>query len=273
MNDLFIHLHIPKTGGTTLRDIIQYQYKSTKILTIPTLSESKNIINNLSHNRMKYLDIIQGHLQYGIHEKLNRNIKYFTIIRDPIKRILSTYYYIINQPNNPQNLSNAKKTMSIYDYINSGINPFLINGQTQLIAGNECSIDDPYIKSSELLEIAKNNINENFIFAGITEKFDESILLLKRMLNWKSPYYSKANQTKNKPDYNKIDINVRDFIKEHNQLDIDLYNYVRKLINKKIDEAGNDFLIELNRYRKINSIINPIFGYNRAKRFLSKYFN
>ena len=96
MENLLIYLHIPKTGGTTLRDIIQYQYKSNKILTIPTLSESKDIINNLSLDREKQLDIIQGHLQYGIHKKLNRNIKYFTMLRDPIKRILSTYYYIIS---------------------------------------------------------------------------------------------------------------------------------------------------------------------------------
>ena len=40
MNDLIIHLHIPKTGGTTLRDIIQRQYLSKNILTIPTLEKS-----------------------------------------------------------------------------------------------------------------------------------------------------------------------------------------------------------------------------------------
>ena len=78
------------------------------LLILCFLTTSKDIINNVSLNREKQLDIIQGHLQYGIHKKLNRNIKYFTILRDPIKRILSTYYYIINQPNNPQNFSSYK---------------------------------------------------------------------------------------------------------------------------------------------------------------------
>jgi len=267
MDYLLIYLHIPKTGGTTFRDIIYRQYPSNNILTIPTLNQSNSIINNLSLNREKELDIIQGHLKYGIHESLNKDIKYFTIFRDPIKRVLSTYYYIISQPNNPQNLSNNKKTMSIYDYINSGVNPFLINGQTQLIAGKKCLINDPLIQSDELLKMAKNNINKNFIFTGTTEKFDESILLIKRILNWKNPYYSIANRTKIKPDYNSIDIEIRNFIKEHNRLDIDLYNYVNRSINKKILEAGNDFVKDLKRFKKINSIINPIFGLNRAKRF------
>ena len=270
MNYLLIYLHIPKTGGTTLRDIIYRQYPSKNILTIPTLNESKSIINNLSRNREKQLDIIQGHLQHGIHESLEKNIKYFTIIREPIKRVLSTYYYIISQPNNPQNLSNNKNTMSIYEYINSGINPFLINGQTQLIAGKKCSINDPLIKSNELLTMAKDNINKNFIFTGTTEQFDESILLLKRILNWKSPYYSRANRTKNKPDYSKIEAEIRGFIEDHNQLDIDLYNYVNKSIDNRIKEAGDNFARDLKHFKRINSIINPIFGLSRAKRFFFK---
>ena len=270
MNDLIIHLHIPKTGGTTLRDIVNRQYSSENILTIPTIDKSKNIVGALSSNKINQLEVIQGHLKYGIHNHFDRTAKYFAIMREPVDRVLSSYYYVISQEGNPQNLSNTKKTMSIYEYINSGINPFLINGQTQLIAGNTCSIDDPLIKSNELLDIAKENINKNFILTGTTEKFYESILLLKRMLNWKSPYYSRANRTKNKPDYSKIEAEIRGFIEDHNQLDIDLYNYVNKSIDNKIKEAGDNFARDLKHFKRINSIINPIFGLSRAKRFFFK---
>ena len=272
MNDLIIHLHIPKTGGTTLRDIVNRQYSSRNIFTIPTIDKAKIMVDTLSPNNIKQLEIIQGHLKYGLHNSFERNAKYFAIMRDPIHRVLSTYYYITSQDGNPQNLSNTNKRMSIFEYINSGINPFLINGQTQLIAGKSCSIDDPLIKSNELLLIAKENIKRNFIFLGTTEQFDESIVLLKKILNWHSPYYSRANRTKNKPDYNKVDNEIRNYIKEHNQLDIDLYNYVKELINNRINEAGKDFINELNRFKSINSIINPIFGFSRVKRLFSKYF-
>ena len=270
MNDLIIHLHIPKTGGTTLRDIVNRQYSNEKVITIPTIGESKNIIEGLSQKKINKLEIIQGHLKYGLHNNFDRSSKYFAIMRKPVDRVLSSYYYVISQSENPQNLGNARKTMSIYEYINSGINPFLINGQTQLIAGNTCSIDDPLIKSNELLETAKKNIVNNFILTGTTEKFYESILLLKKILNWKSPYYSRANRTKNKPDYSKVGTEIRNFIKEHNQLDIDLYNYVNRLIDKKIIEAGSGFVKDLKRFKRINSIINPVFGLSRAKRFFFK---
>ena len=89
---------------------------------------------------------------------------------------------------------------------------------------------------------------------------------------WKSPYYSRANKTKNKPDYKKIDKKIRDFIKDHNQLDINLYNYVKKSINDKINEGSINFKDELNHFKNINAIINPIFAFSRARRFLSKSF-
>jgi len=270
MNDLIIHLHIPKTGGTTLRDIVNRQYSNESILTIPTIGESKNIIETLSKDRINQLAIIQGHLKYGLHNNIDRSVKYFAIMREPVDRVLSSYYYVISQSGNPQNLSSAKKTMSIYEYINSGINPFLINGQTQLISGNTCSIDDPLIKSNKLFDTAKKNINNNFILTGTTERFIESILLFKKLLNWKAPYFSRANRTKNKPDYSKVKSEIRNFIKEHNQLDIDLYNYVNQSIDKKIIEAGSDFGKNLKRFKRINSIINPIFGLSRAKRFFFK---
>ena len=55
MNDLIIHLHIPKTGGTTLRDIIQRQYLSKNILTIPTLEESENILETVPSVKINQL--------------------------------------------------------------------------------------------------------------------------------------------------------------------------------------------------------------------------
>ncbi|MAS77967.1 MAG: hypothetical protein CMG15_04900, partial [Candidatus Marinimicrobia bacterium] len=63
-----------------------------------------------------------------------------------------------------------------------------------------------------------------------------------------------------------------DFIKDHNQLDINLYNYVKKSINDKINEGSINFKDELNHFKNINAIINPIFGFSRARRFFSKSF-
>ena len=57
--------------------------------------------------------------------------------------------------------------MTIYDYVQSGVNPFLINGQTQLISGKTCDIDNPIIESEELFSLAKENIKNDFLFTPL----------------------------------------------------------------------------------------------------------
>ena len=272
MKDLFIHLHIPKTGGTTLRDIIQRQYQSEKILMIPKLDESEDILKEVSTSQINQLKLIQGHLKYGIHNHFHRRAKYFAIIRDPINRVLSTYYYVLSQKNNPQNLSTSNNQMTIYDYVQSGVNPFLINGQTQLISGKTGNIDNPIIKSEELFSLAKENIANDFLFLGITEMFDETILILKNMLGWHMPYYSIANRTKNKPNYDAVDPTVISFLKEHNQLDVKLYNITKTSLLNKIVEENDIFQNRINKFKKINKLLNPLFSYSRAIRLIRKYF-
>lgn len=272
MKDLFIHLHIPKTGGTTLRDIIQRQYRAEKILMIPKLEESENILKEVSTSQINQLKLIQGHLKYGIHNHFHRRAKYFAIIRDPINRVLSTYYYVLSQKNNPQNLSTSNNQMTIYDFVQSGVNPFLINGQTQLISGKTGEIDNPIIESEELFSLAKENIENDFLFLGITEMFDETILILKNMLGWHMPYYSIANRTKKKPNYDAVNPTIISFIKEHNQLDIKLYNITKTSLLNRIAEENNIFQNRINKFKKINRLLNPLFSYSRAIRLIRKYF-
>lgn len=270
--DLFIHLHIPKTGGTTLRDIIQRQYRSEKILMIPKLEESENILKEVSTSQINQLKLIQGHLKYGLHNHFHRRAKYFAIIRDPINRVLSTYYYVLSQKNNPQNLSTSNNQMTIYDFVQSGVNPFLINGQTQLISGKTGEIDNPIIESEELFSLAKENIENDFLFLGITEMFDETILILKNMLGWHMPYYSIANRTKKKPNYDAVNPTIISFIKEHNQLDIKLYNITKTSLLNRIAEENDIFQNRINKFKKINRLLNPLFSYSRAIRLIRKYF-
>tara|TARA_B100000470_G_scaffold12375_1_gene8565 strand:+ start:4188 stop:5015 length:828 start_codon:yes stop_codon:yes gene_type:complete len=272
MKDLFIHLHIPKTGGTTLRDIIQRQYRSEKILMIPKLEESENILKEVSTSQINQLKLIQGHLKYGLHNHFHRRAKYFAIIRDPINRVLSTYYYVLSQKNNPQNLSTSNNQMTIYDFVQSGVNPFLINGQTQLISGKTGEIDNPIIESEELFSLAKENIENDFLFLGITEMFDETILILKNMLGWHMPYYSIANRTKKKPNYDAVNPTIISFIKEHNQLDIKLYNITKTSLLNRIAEENDIFQNRINKFKKINRLLNPLFSYSRAIRLIRKYF-
>ncbi|MEE9131582.1 MAG: hypothetical protein V3T84_16325 [Phycisphaerales bacterium] len=45
-------------------------------------------------------------------------------------------------------------------------------------------------------DVAIERLEEAFTFVGIVEQFDESLVLLRRMLNWRGCYYVASNVTK-----------------------------------------------------------------------------
>lgn len=88
--------------------------------------------------------MIQGHMQFGLHRYLNNNFRYFSIMRDPIKHLLSQYTYNQNLQNNDGNISTDfsdddiefvkgknKLNIQLYKYttelFNEIINDLLIN--------------------------------------------------------------------------------------------------------------------------------------------------
>ena len=96
----------------------------------------------------------------------------------------------------------VSQKMSLKDYVSSGISVELNNGQTRLLSGVE-EVGAPVIGygecPAEILEIAKENLAVHFAVVGITERFDETLILLKTALNWNSIFYSRANVTRNRP--------------------------------------------------------------------------
>ncbi len=259
---LIYFLHIPKTGGITLRDIISRQYKRFEICTVPTLKESKQFLENISELTINQLKFIQGHMKFGIHTVLNKPSKYITFLRDPIQRVISLYTYILQVKNHPYNLSTADKTMSIEEFIESGQDSLLINGQTQLISGITVDQNDPLNHSKELLEKAKKNIDDHFTFIGLLEQFDESLLLMKEILNWKTLYYSQANRSKKKDV--KVSEETMGLLKSMNELDLELYEYIKYRFNNAMPRITD----QLNGFLRKNKMLKPLYSYNRINRLI-----
>ena len=55
-------------------------------------------------------------------------------------------------------------------------------------------------RHSSVLREAKKNLRRHFSFVGISERFDETLLLLGRTLGWRHVYYRPKLVNKNKPD-------------------------------------------------------------------------
>lgn len=234
-----IFLHIPKAAGSTLLNIVRRQYNSSKIFSIDGRNpiESMKKFKQLPKHEREATPILMGHMYFGAHEFLPKPSTYITMLRDPIERIISFYYYVLRNPDHNHYNLITSKNLSLKDYIKSGIGKQLDNGQTRLLSGIDALDIEFGSCSEEMLEKAKLNLEKYFAVVGIAEQFDESLLLIKSKLNWKkSILYAKDNVTKKRPK--KLDISEVDLreIERFNEFDLELYRYAKELLSYQLQE-------------------------------------
>ena len=194
-----IFIHVPKAAGTTLHRIIETAVSAVeniyhqwrKILSNPSRSSKK-----LSPSRKKKIKMLRGHMPFGLHALLPQNATYITILRHPVERIISHYYYVLRTPEHYLHADVAANKIDLENYVYRGISTELDNGQTRLLSGYlSGAVHNQDIDyggcTREMLEKAKNNLSNHFSVVGLSEHFDESLLLMKQRLGWRSPYYVK----------------------------------------------------------------------------------
>src|SRR5438876_9418941 len=156
--EALIFLHIPKTAGTTLNRIIEWQYSPFAIFTMDPyrIRATAERLKRLPEGRRRRLRVVRGHLFFGIHEFLPQGATYITMLREPVARFLSSYYFILRRPLHPLHRKLKKEQLGVEDYLR--LVPHRHNLQCRLIAG----IENKEINDEPLLEMAKEHLAKSF---------------------------------------------------------------------------------------------------------------
>lgn len=231
-----IFLHIPKTGGMSLTRIALENYDSSSVFIIDGLrvNESLNELKELSLEQKTKIKFIAGHNYFETHQFIPNKSTYITILREPIERVISSYYYMLTTPDNPFH-KDVVQYKFFEDYLGSKEGKrFKLhdNFQVRLLSGirgvgyGECS--------QEMLEAAKFNLNNSFSLVGLTENFDDFLASCQKKLGWKHIPARKENVNSSRPSKNEISEKALRKIAADNIFDIELYGYVKEQVEKSL---------------------------------------
>lgn len=188
-------------------------------------------------------------MNFGRHELLPQPCTYITLLREPAERIISYYYHIKRMQNNYLYDIIETQQLSIGDFIETGITFTLDNCQTRMISGvgdlveyGQCTRD--------ILDKAKANLKNCFSLVGLTEQFDQTLILLKQKFNWNLISFAKENVTWNRPLLNDISKYDLQTIRKYNRLDSELYDFAKQLFENQIRNQGTAYYNELQKLQE-----------------------
>jgi hypothetical protein len=167
-----------------------------------------------------------------------------------VKLAFSQYRYVQRIPSHHHH--EAVKNLTLEEYVASKISFEMDNSQTRAIAGDlgtpvgECT--------DEMLELAKRNLDEHFAWFGLTERFDESLILLQRAFGWRRVNYVSANVAPGKRP--EPSARALELIAEHNRLDDELYRWVGERFDAAI-AADSLFDETYDRFTRTNALYRP----------------
>ena len=235
-----IFLHIPKAAGSTLQAVIRDNYPAESIFEVKSpLMESFARFRALSAEAKRDLKAVMGHGVMGLDRELEQPCRYVTMLRDPVDRVVSNYYFVRESPSHRLHRHVVEGGLSLRDYVEQGVNLQMDNGQVRALSATGVGLGSavPYGECMpEMLRAAMENLERRFEVAGLTERFDESLLLMARVLGWRTPIYRRQKVTRRRVAVAALSPADRLAIERVNRLDRELYARARERFERQLRE-------------------------------------
>ena len=211
---MLAHIHVQRAAGSTLKNIQRSTYGLRHLDVEPWSARftkkpftSSDLLRVLRF--FPYIKSIQGHrvVPFSDLESACPEIKYISTVREPVSQCASWYQYLKQY--------RKRSDLTFEKFIQT---PFNRNRQTQQFAGS----DDA--------DSAIRIIEQKNVFVGLQEKFDETLLIFREIIDPKLRLgYQARNVAKNDSIAQKLlnDYRSRQMIVEATLEDQKLYEYIK----------------------------------------------
>jgi hypothetical protein len=255
---LFLHIH--KTAGTTLHRIIEREYNPFRIYTIfgGAIEWSINHFKQLPERRRASLQVVKGHMSFGLHEFLPQPSTYITFLRDPVERCISAYYYSRSNPANPFYHRINRERLDLLAFLD--LARWNQNLQCKTVAGIDrtefrpvkllrrslrpgAPASEPELdrwSNADVLEKAKENLVRYFSFVGVSGRFPEGLVLLKHLFGWSFSSYSTYRKSRGRPKTESLDPAILAAVEKRNEFDRALFDFGKSMFADAIERQNID---------------------------------
>ncbi len=262
-----VFLHIPKTAGTTLHRIIERQYAPEEMYSVGLVDgHSVAHLQQMEEAQRAGIRMFRGHMGFGVHQYLPGPTTYFTVLRDPVDRVISYYYFIRRTASHYLHDFISEGEIDLKSFIESKAHVMIDNAQTRVISGvwhgpkfGQCS--------PEMLERAKQHLQDEFAVIGLTERFNETLLLLSKTFGWRHLYYTRKNVSRKRPRKEDLSGDTLDAVIRANRLDMELYEFGKRLFEAHLQRQSSGFQREVRWFETTNRVVNVVIkGYWEARK-------
>lgn len=232
-------MHLSKSGGSTIRYLLDIQYGSGQIYRINGWRDIEDY-QNLSLQQRAEFDVVAGHFGMEFYQQFERKHLLFTMLRHPVDRILSHYLYVRRMPAHEHH--EMTQDMSLIDYALSGHDKDIDNGYVRQLSGVDFEIGQC---EEAHLEAARNNFMKHIYTYGFTEQFDSSVERFASAFGWDSSLIDHSTRLNEAPVETKQTVTPYQYrkISEQNAYDVALYEWAAdRLVNE-----GQQFFIKQNK--------------------------
>lgn len=232
-----VFLHLQKTAGTTIVSVAKRFYGNNKVISHSGFyldANGKELAGDgkpqqeFRQNMLGSIPFISGHFGYEFAKPLMAGRYSFTILRNPVERVLSFYYFCQSRDPKQFEIYALAQRSSLDEFLGLGftdptIKAHLYNYQVyQLAAGWGGS--NLMLAEEEALKLALEHLDE-FTYVGFTETFDTDRDNILKDIGIVIPVdYFKTNVSPDRPRFAHLPQPTKDLLLGLTKLDQILYD-------------------------------------------------
>lgn len=236
---MLVFFHMPKTAGTRMREVMRQHTPDERTLELYSPAQiafwSDETVN-------QNYDAIFGHTGYALMNRLSRPVQSITVLRDPVDRVLSLYFFwreVETVPGDPG--PELAKNLDLLQFVTSE-HPVItasIHNAMAWFYFYDLSIparhDFRGISDHDLLAKAAANLDQ-MTFICLQERFAESLTAMSRCFGWPEPVDRPANANPKRLRRDEVSPEIIAAIEKRVGVDVALYRHAEQRAMRLIDQ-------------------------------------